>query len=43
MRVMLLITLVVAQFTIVPFIGLMGHNKAPQFHVAGQTVIYKTN
>lgn len=43
MRVMLLITLVVAQFTIVPFFGMLDHNKAPTFHVAGQTIIYKTN
>ncbi len=43
MRFMLLITLVVVQFTVLPFIGMMGHNKAPTFHVAGQTIIYKSN
>jgi hypothetical protein len=43
MRGLMLVMLVVAQFTIVPFIGMMDRNKAPQFHVAGQTIIYKSN
>lgn len=38
-----IVFLVVAQFTIVPFLALMGHNKAPTFHVVGETVIYKSN
>lgn len=43
MRSLILVALVVAQFTVVPFIGMVGHNKAPTFHVAGQTIIYKSN
>lgn len=35
--------LVLAQFTIVPFFGMLGHNKTPVFQVVGETVIYKSN
>ena len=43
MRGLIVLMLVVAQFTIVPFFGMLDHNKHPVFHVVGETVIYKVN
>lgn len=44
MRFIALIILVAAQFTVVPFIGQFGHNKAPQFKVnVNQTIAYKNS
>lgn len=40
MRLTALIVIVVAQFTIVPFINMVGHNKPAHF-VVKNTIIYK--
>ena len=40
MKLTALIILVMAQFTIVPFIAMMGHNEAPQIVVKGN-IVYK--
>ena len=44
MRMTALIILVAAQFTVVPFIGQFGHNKAPHFSVnVNYTIAYKNS
>jgi hypothetical protein len=43
MKIGLLMFLVAVQFTVLPFIHMASNNKPAQFHVAGQTIIYKSN
>lgn len=41
MRLSFLLILVLMQFTIVPFMDMVRHNKHPQFKVYGHTIVYK--
>jgi hypothetical protein len=42
-KLSLLLFLVLIQFTLLPFITMVAHNKPVQFKMYGHTVIYKSN
>ena len=43
MRGLMLAVLVLVQFTLLPFIHMVNNNKPATFHIAGNTVVYKSN